>query len=718
MVALRLLFVLCVTASAVEVNPIRKITGMLENMQKEIEAQGEKDKVLYDNFMCFCDNGAADLLKTAADAEAANKAAAAQLEADTAEKAQLEGDIKGHTTDLANAEKDLAEATAIREKQKSEFDATIGTKSASEAALGKAIPAIEKGMGGAALMELMGSAGFKQIKRAIRSSQSTTDAGRESVTAFLQGSTPGSGEILGMLKSMKDELSRDIAALEKDEAAAVAGFTDMKASKEKEVEFADESIESKKERVGVLAVEIVKNKDEVEDSAAEAAAAKKFAATLEEQCTTKKKEWAEICKMRADELAGIGEAIGILTDDDALDVFKKSLPASAFVQAQPQALPSGYRGHRNMFTGEMSFLQARKAPAQRLQKAQAIIAQAASNSKGLKLMFFTLKSKMHMAASQQGAVDFSEIFKMIDEMIAILTKDNKDDAAQKDFCIAELTKTEAEKAATDDKLGALASEIEELTDGIAETVEKITSLKEGVASLDKDVAEATEQRKKEHEEFGTNLKLNEIALQLIGKAKNRLQKFYNPTLYKAPPKKEMSMEEKIISAGSSALLQQEAAFDAPEFVQIRRMSKVAPPEAPEAPGAFKKSEKSGGVLALMDMIMGEVKTSVTEMKMEEKYAQKEYVELMKDSQDSRATDLKSLTAADGTKADLEGSLTEAKENQMLTLEQSQNVIATIAKLHGQCDFIIKNFELRLNARTAEIEGLKTAKAVLAGANFS
>merc|ERR1719463_962303 len=120
-----------------------------------------------------------------------------------------------------------------------------------------------------------------------------TDGSRQEVTSFLQGSTsgPGSGEILGMLKAMKDELSRDVAALEKDEAAAVAGFTDMKGSKEKEIEFADESIESKKERVGVLAVEVVKGKDVIEDTAAESAAAKKFAATLEAQCATKKKEY-------------------------------------------------------------------------------------------------------------------------------------------------------------------------------------------------------------------------------------------------------------------------------------------------------------------------------------------------------------------------------------------------------------------------------------------
>eukprot|EP00746_Dinoflagellata_sp_MGD_P145360 gnl/MRDRNA2_/MRDRNA2_77995_c0_seq1.p1 gnl/MRDRNA2_/MRDRNA2_77995_c0~~gnl/MRDRNA2_/MRDRNA2_77995_c0_seq1.p1 ORF type:complete len:726 (+),score=262.69 gnl/MRDRNA2_/MRDRNA2_77995_c0_seq1:87-2264(+) len=725
MAALQLcLLAMVSSASAVnsqaQVNPIRKITNMLETMKKEIEEQGEKDKELFDKFMCFCDNGAADLLKTANDADAANKAAAAQLEADTAEKSQLESDIKGHEADLAGATKDLEEATAIREKQKSEFDATIATKSSSEAALGKAIPAIEKGMGGAALMELLGSSAFKQIKKAIRSSQQVTGGNREAITSFLQGQTPGSGEILGMLKSMKDELSRDIAALEKDEAAAVAGFTDMKASKEKEVEFADESIESKKERVGVLAVEIVKAKDAVEDSAAEAAAAKKFAATLEEQCATKKKEWAAICKARADELAGISEAIGILTDDDALDVFKKSLPAASLVQSDA---PLGFGHHRNMFTGEMSFLQARKAPAQRLRKAQAIISQAANSNKaaGMGLMFFTLRSKMRLAEGSQGAVDFSEIFKMIDEMIAILTKDNKDDAAQKDFCIAELTKTEKEKAATDDKLSALASTLEELADNAAEVSDEIKALQESVASLDKDVSEATEQRKKEHEEYTATVQSSTIALELIGKAKNRLQKFYNPTLYKAPPKKEMSMEEKIIASGSSALVQQEAEFDA-SFVQIRSLrrsqAKVAPPEAPAGPGPFKKSEKSAGVMALMDMVMGEVKTEITEMKMDEKYAQKEYVELMEDSKESRATDLKSLTAAESSKADLEGSISEAKESQMLTLEQSQNVISTLSKLHGQCDFIIKNFELRLNARTAEIEGLKTAKAVLAGANFS
>merc|ERR1719389_1549612 len=174
----------------------------------------------------------------------------------------------------------------------------------------------------------------------------------------------------------------------------------------------------------------------------------------------------------------------------------------------------------------------------------------------------------------KGAVDFGEITKMIDEMLAILSAENKDDLKQRDYCVDQLDSTEQEKANTQDKVDSIASAIEELTDSAAQTADELKSLQDAVATLDKDVAEATEQRKNEHTEYSETLKLGEIAVELISKVKNRLQKFYNPTLYKAPPKKEMSMEEKIIAAGSSALMQQEAAFDAPDgasFVQIRSL---------------------------------------------------------------------------------------------------------------------------------------------------
>merc|ERR1719146_247891 len=83
---------------------------------------------------------------------------------------------------------------------------------------------------------------------------------------------------------------------------------------------------------------------------------------------------------------------------------------------------------------------------------------------------------------------------------------------------------------------SLTSQIEQIMDAIAASTDKIKELQEAIAALDKDVHEATETRKSEHEDYVENLQLTETAVALLSKAKNRMLKFYNPTLYKAPPR--------------------------------------------------------------------------------------------------------------------------------------------------------------------------------------
>ena len=62
---------------------------------------------------------------------------------------------------------------------------------------------------------------------------------------------------------------------------------------------------------------------------------KKFLAELQKSCATKEKEWAEICKTRSEELLALADTINILNDDDALELFKKTLPgASSFLQVE------------------------------------------------------------------------------------------------------------------------------------------------------------------------------------------------------------------------------------------------------------------------------------------------------------------------------------------------------------------------------------------------
>merc|ERR1711939_803558 len=72
-------------------------------------------------------------------------------------------------------------------------------------------------------------------------------------------------------------------------------------------------------------------------------------------------------------------------------------------------------------------------------------------------------------------------------------------------------------------------------------------------ALDKSVAEATEQRKEENEDFTELMASDSAAKELLGFAKNRLNKFYNPKLYKPPPKRELSEEDRATLAAGGTL---------------------------------------------------------------------------------------------------------------------------------------------------------------------
>ena len=73
----------------------------------------------------------------------------------------------------------------------------------------------------------------------------------------------------------------------------------------------------------------------------------------------------------------------------------------------------------------------------------------------------------------------------------------------------------------------------ETKEAIATLSDEIVALTEGIKSLDKQVAEATETRKKENEDHVLNLAANNAAVEILGFAKNRLNKFYNPKIQSA-----------------------------------------------------------------------------------------------------------------------------------------------------------------------------------------
>merc|ERR1719198_187360 len=101
----------------------------------------------------------------------------------------------------------------------------------------------------------------------------------------------------------------------------------------------------------------------------------------------------------------------------------------------------------------------------------------------------------------------------------------------------------------------------------------------------------------------------------------------------------------------------------------------------------------------------------------EEDAQKAYEDYVKDTNSSIEEKNKDMVHKSEVKAKAEADLVQAnndKDAVTLELEQLGNYKA---ELHSSCDFIVKNFEIRQQARDEEIEALKQAKAILSGAKF-
>merc|ERR1719393_740862 len=149
-------------------------------------------------------------------------------------------------------------------------------------------------------------------------------------------------------------------------------------------------------------------------------------------------------------------------------------------------------------------------------------------------------------AMRGGKIGFDKIIKMIDELVVELKKEQTVDDDKKEYCLSEFDKAEDKKKGLEWDIEDLEKAIADETEAIATLKSEIEALIDGIKKLEKAVAEATETRKEEHEDYVSTLAANTAAKDLLGFAKNRLNKFYNPKLYKPPPKRELSEEDRIV----------------------------------------------------------------------------------------------------------------------------------------------------------------------------
>merc|ERR1719311_866360 len=409
---------------------------------------------------------------------------------------------------------DLGKATKIREKEHAEYLELTGESKENLDAMISAIAALEKGMGSGFLQSKTQL--LDRLHKILNTAQTLDNYQRSVVTSFLSGGQnpygdyhSQSGEIVGILKTMKDEMDKSLNGAVSDEEKAAAGYEELAAAKKEEISAAGAAIESKTQRSGTLAVTITTTKGDIKDTTNEMNDTEAFLANLKVECAEKKKEWAVRCQIRAEEVAAISEAIKVLNDDDALDLFKKTL-----------SLNQGPNG------SQFGFIQQHEAQHNRAQQALQQLQSSKVDQKNLQVQFLenALKAK---------SVDFSKVIAMVTEMEGVLKDEQASDDAQKAFCDKDIAKSEKEQKDTEEEIASAAALIEECKEASAQTADEIALLQKEIKELDLAVAEATEQRKEEHGEYIQFMEENNAAVQLLEKAKNKLNKFYRPSQYVA-----------------------------------------------------------------------------------------------------------------------------------------------------------------------------------------
>jgi hypothetical protein len=475
--------------------PIQKVIRLMKEMQSQLEKEASEDEDMYDKLGCWCETNEKEKTKANAVNTQRSTDLSAFIEESTAKSASLKTEIEELKKQVEAGEASLAESTAIREKEAGEFfdfekDNIVNTEQ-----LKGAIMTLGKVHGDAlnqqSLMQVR-SLLRKHLTMHKRKSSKNLALIQEpdEVDSLLQqaGEAPQSGAIFGILKQMKESFETNLATSTTEEDQAKETFSSMKASKEEEIAAATELIASKSTELASTDEKNAAAKEDLEDTEATIAADTKFLANLKDKCDTATADYQARTKVRNEEIAAVGEAMEILTGDDAKDLLLK------FVQRSSKTQISRSR-----------------------ERAAKMVSQLAKQLHKPRLAALSMSMRLDA---------FTKVKEEIDKMIVSLKQTQKDEVVKKDLCGKELHENEMQTTEKTNLKSDLETTIADLETSKTILAEEIATLKEEIATAQTEMKRASEIRLAENKEFQMTIMDQKATQEILAKAVNRLKDFY------------------------------------------------------------------------------------------------------------------------------------------------------------------------------------------------
>merc|ERR1719248_417034 len=399
----------------------------------------------------------------------------------------------------------LEKATSMREKEHAAFNKNEKDLLLSIDGLKHALVVMAKSQGEMFLQTSFRTAraGVKDVVERTADDvlrEILTPSSRVTLNSFIQdegqaGYAPASGEIMGVLKQMKEEFGDNLKDMQSTEATAASEFDALEKAKTEEVAAAEGLVKEKTAQLGRTKVALAEATEDQEDTEAALSADQAFLVDLKEKCAQSDAEWEARSATRAKEMQAMSEAIGILTDEDAHDLFHKTL----------------------------SFLQ--------LSSTRRVVSRAQRARESAAHTLLRTASKSGTPALVQLAASvrldaFGDLSKEIDGMIADLKQEQADEVKHKDFCNKEFNKNELETIDNDNSIKDLTTKINDFASAIETLDAEIAAAKAAIADATVQLQQANINRQKENQEFQQNVADQRATQAILEKALDRLSKFY------------------------------------------------------------------------------------------------------------------------------------------------------------------------------------------------
>jgi len=695
-----------------KLSPAQRVVKLLQEMKAQLDDEASKDEEIATKLECWCKSNTAEKEQAIKDGDARTDELTSIIEESAAKKAKLGVTIDIAKKDLVKLRSALEKATSIREKETSEFRGTETEMVKTVTNLQNAIAVLEKHQAGLLQLTPEVKSSLQSVIHLAAEKHFDLTGERPNIknTAFLQSGAEAtaqavflqataseykpvlsahsagrlisslvdtsaaphlgnyqsaSGSIFGILTSMLDNFKENMTDASKEEATAQAAYVELKKASEDQISATSDALSQAKSDYAEACKTLADAKEELEKTRDVRAADVEFLRNLKLQCNDIDAQWAARQKNRADETAAVSEAISVLVDDDNRELLAKTVTFTQFSM--------------------------NKAGSQERRSRAAAVLRAASKKSPTwddlsfqwqgerKPVVQDIKPKQDLAvlAASTQLDAFTKVKKAMDDMAAEIKKQMGEDVKHRDFCVSEFNQNDKNSVKKTHEHEDLVAKIEDLAAQIAALNDEIKAAKASIASTRKEIKQAGEDREAENALFQSEVTEQRATQAVLAKALDKLNQYY--------AKKD-------------------------SFLQVK--GKQTPPVAFEP---YNKNAGSSPVLALISKIVEDSKDIEKEAMADEQSAQTNYQTFVADSnnaikqlQDEIAGNQEAAANKDADKINTETAKSDAeKELEMLSNYK--------ADLHQSCDFVMKNFEVRQQAMTNEIEAISEAKAILSGA---